>query len=174
MKPKVISNVSCVKSKSFIHLFAYVSVSFLIMRKAVAEAKRGIKKGLAPFGAAIVKNGEVVTTAHNMVRSTNDPTAHAEIVAIRRACKKLKTFELKHCSIYSTCEPCLMCLSACFWANIREIVFGASVEDAKNHGIRQIDVDYKKAKELFGGFFVITPGVLKDECVALFEEWKKR
>ena len=92
------------------------------MRLAIAKAREGIKKGQAPFGACIVKNGKVIACSHNIVWESLDITAHAEINAIRTTCKKLKSVDLSGCTIYSTCEPCPMCFSACHWGRISRIV----------------------------------------------------
>ena len=90
------------------------------MQLAIEAARKGMSTNMGgPFGAVIVRDNEVIAVAHNEVLGTNDPTAHAEIVAIRRATEKLKRFDLSDCSIYSTCEPCPMCLSAIHWAGIK-------------------------------------------------------
>jgi len=89
-----------------------------------------------PFGAVIVKNGEIIAKACNSVISSNDPTAHAEINAIRKACQILKTSDLSECEVYTTCYPCPMCLSAIIWANIKKIYYGNTKEDAKDIGFR--------------------------------------
>jgi tRNA(Arg) A34 adenosine deaminase TadA len=104
---------------------------------AVNEAKKGVKnKEGGPFGAVIVKNGKVVSSAHNLVLKTKDPTAHAEISAIRKASKKLKTFDLTGCEIYVTAEPCPMCLFAIQWARIGKVVYGASAKEVGRIGFR--------------------------------------
>lgn len=101
------------------------------MELAISLALDGIRsKGHGPFGAVIVKNGDVVGTGINNVTLDNDPTAHAEVCAIRDACKNIKDFSLKGCEIYTTCEPCPMCLGAIFWARLDRIYFGATRDDA--------------------------------------------
>lgn len=101
------------------------------MQLAIDLAKENVKKGFGgPFGAVIVKNGEVIAQAANSVTSTNDPTAHAEVNAIRQACKKLNTFNLSGCEIYASCEPCPMCLSAIYWARIDKVYVAATKKDA--------------------------------------------
>lgn len=105
------------------------------MQIAIKEANNGLKnKSGGPFGAVIVKNKKVIAKAHNSVLKSNDPTAHAEINAIRIASKKLKRFDLNDCKIYTTCQPCPMCLSAIYWANIKEIYYGATANDAERIG----------------------------------------
>ena len=89
-----------------------------------------------PFGACIVKDGKIIGKGINMVLKNNDPTAHAEIVAIRNACKHLETYDLSNCEIYTSCYPCPMCLSAIIWANIKEVYYGNTKEDAKDIGFR--------------------------------------
>ena len=96
------------------------------LNEAIKEARKGLKAGHGgPFGAVIVKNGKIIARGHNRVTSSNDPTAHAEVVAIRAACKKLKSFELKGCIIYASCEPCPMCLGAIYWARPKALYFTA-------------------------------------------------
>ena len=96
------------------------------LNEAIKEARKGLKAGHGgPFGAVVVKDGKIIARGHNCVTSTNDPTAHAEIVAMRKACKKLKNFELKNCVIYSSCEPCPMCLGAIYWARPKALYFTA-------------------------------------------------
>lgn len=103
-------------------------VRFMEMAADIAE--KNIDRGGGPFGAVIVRNGEVVATGANTVTLANDPTAHAEVNAIREACRKLGTFSLKDCVVYSSCEPCPMCLSALYWAGVKRIYFGNTKEDA--------------------------------------------
>src|SRR6516165_6840157 len=101
------------------------------MREAIRLSIQMMRRGKGgPFGAVVVKNDEVVGRGCNRVTSTNDPTAHAEIVAIRDACKRLKTFHLDDCDIYTSCEPCPMCLSAVYWARIRKLFYGNTRQDA--------------------------------------------
>lgn len=100
------------------------------MEMAAKIAEENIDKGGGPFGAVIVRNGEVIATGANSVTLTNDPTAHAEVNAIRNACKKESTFSLNGCTVYSSCEPCPMCLSALYWAGVSKIIFGNTKEDA--------------------------------------------
>ena len=103
-------------------------VRFMEMAADIAE--KNIDRGGGPFGAVIVRDGEVVATGANTVTVTNDPTAHAEVNAIREACRKLGTFSLRDCIVYSSCEPCPMCLSALYWAGVKRIYFGNTKEDA--------------------------------------------
>ena len=100
------------------------------MRVAIRHAELGIAEGQTPFGACIVKPGRKISVAHNLVWQSCDPTAHAEICAIREASSALGTIDLTGCTIYSTCEPCPMCLAACHWARMTRLVYGASIADA--------------------------------------------
>lgn len=101
------------------------------MQLAIDLSIDSVKSGGGPFGAVIVKDGVVIAQDSNSVTTTNDPTAHAEVNAIRKACKSLGTFSLDGCELYSSCEPCPMCLSAAYWAGIKRIYYGNSREDAK-------------------------------------------
>ncbi len=100
------------------------------MSRAIELSKQNIEKGGGPFGAVIVKDGKIVGEGANRVTASNDPTAHAEVEAIRHACKNLGTFELDGCEIYTSCEPCPMCLSAIYWSHISKIYFGNTKKDA--------------------------------------------
>jgi len=107
----------------------------LYMTKAIVLAEKGMKKGEGgPFGAIIVKNNKIIGQGWNQVLKTNDPTAHAEIVAIRNACTNLDTYWLEGCTLYVNCEPCPMCMSAIYWAHIEKICFGATRKDAATIG----------------------------------------
>lgn len=113
------------------------------MLKAVAEAEKNIiSKDGGPFGAVIVKDGAIVGTGHNEVLKNNDPTCHAEMQAIRDACRNLKTFDLTGCELYTSCYPCPMCLSAAIWANIKKVYYGNTAKDAADIGFRD-DFIYK-------------------------------
>lgn len=105
------------------------------MDRAIELSLKGSSEGKGgPFGAVIVKNGEIVGESYNQVTSTNDPTAHAEVMAIRDACKNLKTFDLTDCEVYTSCEPCPMCLGAIYWSRAKKIYYANTREDAKKTG----------------------------------------
>jgi tRNA(Arg) A34 adenosine deaminase TadA len=105
------------------------------MQQAIDLATQNVVSGRGgPFGAVVVKDGEVIATGINMVTATNDPTAHAEVTAIRNACKALGTFSLAGCEIYSSCEPCPMCLTAIYWARCEALYFGSTAGDAAEAG----------------------------------------
>ncbi len=140
------------------------------MRLAAKESIGGMRKGVGgPFGAVIVRDGEIISKAHNEVIKTNDPTMHAEINAIRKASKKLKTFDLSGCVLYSSCMPCPMCLAAIKWANIKTVFFGATAKDADAIGFRdeifygELNIENIKNLQLIE--------CERDECLAAFGEW---
>lgn len=109
----------------------------IFMQEAIAEARKGVEQGHGgPFGAVVVRDGRIVGRGHNRVLLHHDPTCHAEMEAIRDTCKNLGTHDLSGCTIYVTAEPCPMCLSACLWANIAEVVRGCSREDSEHIGFR--------------------------------------
>ena len=109
------------------------------MKVAIQEAKKGIRKGHGgPFGAVIVKDGEIVGRGHNQVVKNNDPTCHGEMMAIHMACKKLNTFDLSGTEIYTTGEPCPMCLAAILWANISKVYYGCNIVDTETIGFRDL------------------------------------
>jgi len=105
-----------------------------LLLKAVKIANDGIGKGGGPFGAVVVKDGKIISEAYNSVTLNNDPTAHAEILAIREASSVLKSYDLKDCTIYSSCEPCPMCLGAIYWAGIKKVVYSSDRNDAARAG----------------------------------------
>jgi tRNA(Arg) A34 adenosine deaminase TadA len=141
------------------------------MRLAVRKALEGIRRGQTPFGACIVKNGRVISCAHNTVWKSTDITAHAEINAIREACRKLGTVDLSGCVIYSTCEPCPMCFSACHWARISKIFYGSRIRDARAAGFRELSVSNRRLKSLGGSGVAIVSSFLFEETQHLFRLW---
>ncbi|BDI18885.1 hypothetical protein ANSO36C_46870 [Nostoc cf. commune SO-36] len=135
------------------------------MRLALAEAK----KGDAPYGAVIVKDNEVVAVAHNTVNRDNDPSAHAEINAIRSLTAKLKNLSLEGYSIYTTGEPCPMCATACVWSGLSEIVYGASIEDLISVNQSQINISCEEVIAKSFRNIKVTKAILKNECLDLFK-----
>jgi len=138
---------------------------------AVNEARRGMVEGKGgPFGAVVVKNGLVISAASNEVLCNNDPTAHAEIVAIRRACEKLQTYDLAGCVIFVTGEPCPMCLSAIIWANIKQVYYTLNAEEAEKIGFR----DKMIYRHLRGEENVLnTEQIFSEDALALYEDYRK-
>ncbi|HET6510697.1 MAG TPA: nucleoside deaminase [Candidatus Kapabacteria bacterium] len=141
------------------------------MRMAIEKCRKGIARGQSPFGACIVKDGQAIALEHNVVWETTDITAHAEVTAIRAACKNIDDIDLTGAVIYSTTEPCPMCFSASHWARIGTIVYGASIADAAKAGFNELEVSNEDLKRIGGTGVEIVPGFMRDECVKLFEEW---
>ena len=139
------------------------------MRMAINEAKKGIKEGHGgPFGAVIVKDNKVVAKGHNLVLKTNDPTNHGEMMAIHKACKKLKTYDLSGCEIYTTGEPCPMCMAAILWANIEKIYYGCNISDTENIGFRDAKF-YELQKP--GEREKLVKEINREECLELYKEY---
>ena len=144
------------------------------MKKAIENADNGITNNEGgPFGAVIVsKKGEIISNGNNKVLSQKDPTAHAEIVAIREACKKLNTYDLSDYILYTSCEPCPMCLSAIIWSNIKNVYYGCTKNDAGEIGFRDdIIYDYLKGKN---SDLINLEKVDRDECIKLFQKYKEQ
>ncbi len=146
----------------------------VFMEFAINKAKEGIEKGQTPFGACIVKGGNIISCEHNNVWNNMDITAHAEINAIRKACEKLGTIDLCGCTIYSTCEPCPMCFSACHWAKISTVVYGASIKDAKEAGFNELCISTQRIKDLGDSQVKIIKNSQEEDCLELFSLWKKK
>jgi len=141
------------------------------MALALEEARKGMLAGKGgPFGAAVVKDGQVLSIASNEVLSSKDPTAHAEVLAIRRASEKLQNYDLSGCIIYATGSPCPMCLAAIIWANIKTVYYSASVEEAEQIGFR----DSMIYRHLRGEESILDMNQIESEAVlALYEEYSK-
>ncbi|MFH1846808.1 MAG: nucleoside deaminase [Candidatus Omnitrophota bacterium] len=139
---------------------------------AIKEAYLGIKKKHGgPFGAVIVKNGKVLAKAHNNVLSENDPTRHAELIAISCAAKKSGTYDLSDCEIYSTTEPCPMCFSAVHWARINTLIYGTGIKDVKKLGFNELTISSRSMKKQGGTQLKIRSGIMRKECEELLEYW---
>ena len=139
---------------------------------AIEEAMKGMEAGEGgPFGCVIVKDNQVLVKAHNRVLCTNDPTAHAEVVAIREACNALNDFQLTGCTVYASCEPCPMCMGALYWARPERIVFAASKQDAAAAGFDDSfiyeEIELPHAERQIPFIHVIHP-----EAGSVFEKWK--
>lgn len=141
------------------------------MERAIREARRNLRTlDGGPFGACIVRGGEVLAVARNTVLR-NDATAHAEVNAIRKACRKLRTHDLSDAVIYSTTEPCPMCFSAVHWARIGTIVFGTGIADARRTGFHELEISNRRLKSLGRSPIAIVSGFMRQECLELFEAW---
>jgi len=126
-----------------------------------------------PFGAVVVKDKQIIAKGQNQVTSTNDPTAHAEVVAIREACKQLNSFQLKGCTIYTSCEPCPMCLGAIYWARPDKVFFGSTKKDAADANFddqfiyEEMGLDFEKRQIVF-------QNMMREEAAEVFESWKRK
>lgn len=141
------------------------------MAEAIRQAGENIRNGNGgPFGAVIVKDGKVVATAGNRVTSSNDPTAHAEIVAIREACKELNTFDLSGCVIYASCEPCPMCLGAVMWARINKLYYAANRDDAARAGFDD-EVFYTELSLPPDQRQLPVDQLMQDDAIEVFNQW---
>jgi len=144
------------------------------MQCAIDKAYEGIKSGQTPFGACIVKNDKIISCEHNTVWETTDITAHAEVTAIRAACKKLKSIDLSGCTIYSTCEPCPMCFSAIHWAKIKKIIYGTEIKDAEKAGFNELKISNEQLKDLGKSNIEIVKNFMYEENLKLFNDWIKQ
>ncbi len=143
------------------------------MKMAVEKAREGVLEGQTPFGAVFVWNGKVLACVHNKVWKDNDITAHAEITAIREACKALNTVDLSGSTLYTTCEPCPMCFSAMHWAKVSRVVFGCKIKDAKKMGFSELSVSARRLRTLGKSRIKLVGGVLKAECLGVMEFWQQ-
>ena len=164
-----LSAVSIVSSLRGFH-FEMTPADF--MREAIKEADASQRSGRGgPFGCVIVRRGEIVARGHNRVTSTNDPTAHAEVTAIREACRVLNTFQLADCELYTTCEPCPMCLAAVYWARIPRLFYGNTRADAAAIGFDD-DFIYRQIPLAPGQRTLQMQPLLREEAQAAFREWQ--
>ncbi|MDB6064668.1 MAG: tRNA-specific adenosine deaminase [Pedosphaera sp.] len=144
------------------------------MQQAIRISIQMMRRGKGgPFGAVIVHKGKIVGKGWNQVTSGNDPTAHAEVVAIRDACRRLKTFQLNDCELYTSCEPCPMCLSAMYWARLRKVYYANTRKDAAD-----IDFDddfiYKEVSRPISKRKLPMHQLMRKEALAAFAEWKQK
>jgi tRNA(Arg) A34 adenosine deaminase TadA len=142
------------------------------MRLAIQKAREGIAADQSPFGACIVRDGQVLACEHNVVWRTTDATAHAEVTAIRAACRAVGDIKLAGATLYSTTEPCPMCFAAIHWAGISRIVYAATIADAERAGFGELTISNIEMKRMGGSPVQITPQLLCTEAVKLFEEWR--
>jgi tRNA(Arg) A34 adenosine deaminase TadA len=144
------------------------------MREAIRLSIRMMRRGMGgPFGAIVVRGNKIVGRGCNQVTSANDPTAHAEIVAIRDACRRLKTFKLDDCDLYTSCEPCPMCLSAIYWARIRSVFYGNTRKDAAKIAFDDDEIYREVALPIRKRQLVMKP-LLRSEALVAFKEWEKK
>jgi guanine deaminase len=144
------------------------------MRRAIALALENVRSGRGgPFGALVVKDGRVIAQGANRVTSTNDPTAHAEIVAIREACRTLGAFQLTACDLYTTCEPCPMCLGAIYWARPARVFYASVAADAADAGFDDAFI-YEEMKKQPAARRIPMTQLLREEALKAFVEWKRK
>jgi tRNA(Arg) A34 adenosine deaminase TadA len=144
------------------------------IRRAIELAKEGVKSNAGgPFGAVVVKDNVIIAEGNNSVTSVNDPTAHAEVVAIRKACEKLGSFQLDDCTIYTSCEPCPMCLGAIYWARPKNVFYACTREDAA-----EIDFDdqfiYNEIGKNINEREIKFTQILQHEALTVFKEWQEK
>ena len=143
------------------------------MREAIRLSDENVKNGGGPFGAVIVKDGKIIATGVNRVTANNDPTAHAEVSAIRAAGQKLGTFDLSDCDIYTSCEPCPMCLGAIYWAHLDRMYYACNKDDAADAGFddsfiyKELDLEASERR-------LKSENILRSEALKTFEAWKEK
>ncbi|HYL85553.1 MAG TPA: nucleoside deaminase [Candidatus Angelobacter sp.] len=145
-------------------------MSNAFMARAIALSIESVKVGGGPFGAVVVRDGKIVAEGFNQVTAKNDPTAHAEVIAIRQACAKLGTFELMDCELYTSCEPCPMCLGAIYWARLSRIYFAGTAEDAAKIGFDDSFI-YNEMKQPFAQRRIPAVQLMREEAMAGFRAW---
>lgn len=143
------------------------------MQMAIDLSVENVANGGGPFGAVIVRNGEVVATGTNRVTANNDPTAHAEVSAIRTACAKVQNFKLEGCTCYTSCEPCPMCLSALYWAGVERIVYGNTKEDAKAINFDDSFI-YDEIAKPYALRAIPCQNLMREEALAGFRAWSDK
>ncbi len=144
-----------------------------VMRLAIEKAREGIASGQMPVAAAIVRDGEILAVTHNTVWRSCDPSAHAEMNCIRQACLTIRDISLKGCQIFTTTEPCPMCLGAIHWSRIDRVVYGATIADAASAGFGELQIPAARLAAMGGSPLKVESGLLQKECAGLFAEWKK-
>ena len=143
------------------------------MQMAIDASIQNVKNGGGPFGAVIVRNGQVIATGVNRVTASNDPTAHAEVSAIRSACAQLGTFHLQDCVIYTSCEPCPMCLSAIYWSGITRIYYGNTAQDADDIGFSDKFI-YDELATPMSQRSIPVQNIMRDEALSAFRAWEEK
>ena len=144
------------------------------MRKAIELAERVVASNSGgPFGAIVVKDDEIIAEGYNSVTSLNDPTAHAEIIAIRKACQKLGSFQLEECTLYTSCEPCPMCLGAIYWARPKMVYYASGREDAAAIGFDDQFI-YSELKKETAHRNIKFVRILRDHALKAFDKWKDK
>jgi guanine deaminase len=143
------------------------------MARAIERAIENVRAGGGPFGAVVVKDGHIIAEGVNSVTATNDPTAHAEVVAIRKACAALGAFELDGCEIYTSCEPCPMCLGAIYWARPARVYFGSTAADASKAGFDD-SLIYCEIPRPYAERKIPMQQMMADEALEAFRAWESQ
>ena len=143
------------------------------MARAIELSIKSVDSGTGPFGAVIVKDNKIISEGFNIVTSSNDPTSHAEIVAIRKACKDLNNFSLEGCDLYTTCEPCPMCLSAIYWARIDKIYYANTRKDAQKIDFSDSMI-YEELNKTIKDRKIPMHQMMREEAIKAFELWDKK
>jgi len=143
-----------------------------LMQLAIEKCREGIEAGQSPFGCAIEQNGQVISCSHNTVVLTTDITAHAEVNAIREACRTIGNIFLEGAIVATTCEPCPMCMSALHWARVDTVYYGATIADADTAGFNELQLPAAELLRIGGSKLKLIPQLLPEECKQLFAEWK--
>ena len=143
------------------------------MMKAIELSIKSVDSGTGPFGAVIVQDNKIISEGFNIVTSSNDPTSHAEIVAIRKACKDLNNFSLEGCDLYTTCEPCPMCLSAIYWARIDKIYYANTRKDAQKIDFSDSMI-YEELNKTIKDRKIPMHQMMREEAIKAFELWDKK
>src|SRR6476646_753565 len=141
-----------------------------LMRLAIDKCRQGLALGQSPFGCAIARDGEIISCSHNTVVLTTDITAHAEVNAIREACRNIGDIFLDGAIVATTCEPCPMCMSALHWARVDTVYFGATVQDAADCGFNELYIDAQQILSMGKSKVKLIGGILPDECKQLFKD----
>ena len=169
----IIKSMGKVQSKYLVETVNYSEEDAKFMMMAIKLSEDNIDSGGGPFGAVIVRDGEVIATGTNRVVPNADPTAHAEVMAIRNACSALGTFQLKGCTVYSSCEPCPMCLSALYWAGVSRICYGNTKDDAK-----AIDFDdsfiYDQLELNYEDRSIKCEHFMRSDALRAFRKWNEK
>lgn len=161
------------KNKCLEEIYTFTDEDARFMEMAIKLSEENIDNGGGPFGAVIVRDGEIISTGTNRVVPNNDPTAHAEVTAIRNACSKLGTFSLSGCTVYSSCEPCPMCLSALYWAGVDRICYGNTKDDAKAINFDDSFI-YDELELAYKDRSIRCEHFMRDRALAAFRKWNDK
>lgn len=146
----------------------------VFMARAIELARIGVEQNLGgPFGCVVVKDGQIIGEGNNRVTSTNDPSAHAEVIAIREACKSLKSFQLDGCTVYTSCEPCPMCLGAIYWARPAKVLYACTRDDAAAIGFDD-EFIYEELEKAISEREMVLLNLMREEALAVFNEWSAK